>query len=177
MGIHPRSRLMACLRDGLPASMTRAEDFEGMPDDAPVQVCGLVVRQPASRRQRHLPDARRRDRTLAGRIMARRVREVSLRDTSGHPDGLGQSVPPPRRHELRRRNRVRCIKQPHVAAAIEELEVGAWRELPSKTLDALQTAAEPRSSRNPASLSFPTPTDWGSIRLRWRTSSNPPDCG
>ena len=45
MGIHPRSRLMAYLRDRLPASMTRAEDLEGMPDDAPVQVCGLVVRR------------------------------------------------------------------------------------------------------------------------------------
>ena len=45
MGIHPRPRLMAYLRDRLPASMTRAEDLEGLPDDAPVQVCGLVVRR------------------------------------------------------------------------------------------------------------------------------------
>ncbi len=43
--IHPRSHLMAYLRDRLPASMTRAEDLEDLTDDAPVQVCGLVVRR------------------------------------------------------------------------------------------------------------------------------------
>ena len=45
MGIHPRSHLMAYLRDRLPASITRVEDLESLPDDAPVQVCGLVVRR------------------------------------------------------------------------------------------------------------------------------------
>ena len=45
MEIHPRSHLMAYLRDRLPSHLTRAEDIEGLEDDYPVVVCGLVVRR------------------------------------------------------------------------------------------------------------------------------------
>ena len=45
MAIHPRSHLMAYLRDGLPTYLTRAEDLEGLPDAARVAVCGLVIRR------------------------------------------------------------------------------------------------------------------------------------
>ena len=45
MEIHPRSHLMAYLRDRLPSRLTRAEDLEGLEDDSPVVVCGLVVRR------------------------------------------------------------------------------------------------------------------------------------
>ena len=45
MEIHPRSHLMAYLRDRLPSHLTRAEDLEGLEDDSPVVVCGLVVRR------------------------------------------------------------------------------------------------------------------------------------
>ena len=36
MEIHPRSHLMAYLRDRLPSHLTRAEDLEGLEDDSPV---------------------------------------------------------------------------------------------------------------------------------------------
>ena len=45
MGIHPCSHLMAYLRDRLSASPTHAKDLNDLLDDAPAQVCGLVVRR------------------------------------------------------------------------------------------------------------------------------------
>ena len=45
MEIHPRSHLMEYLRDRLPSHLARAEDLEGLEDDSPVVVCGLVVRR------------------------------------------------------------------------------------------------------------------------------------
>ena len=37
---YPNSHLMAYLRDRLPSYLARAEDLEGVPDDARIAVCG-----------------------------------------------------------------------------------------------------------------------------------------
>ena len=44
MGIHPRSHLMAYLRDQLP-QVTTSADIWGKPDGTEVQIAGLVVRR------------------------------------------------------------------------------------------------------------------------------------
>ena len=67
MGIHPRSHLIAYLRDRLPSYLIRTEDLGGLPNDARGSLLSGDS-SPASRRQHHLPNPLRRDRTLSSSL-------------------------------------------------------------------------------------------------------------